>query len=68
MSDVKVIDGQGGTVTKYTSATKTVTYNNTYGNVPTLESGSWYTASSGGTAVTGSTNVTTAADHTIYAH
>ena len=61
-------DGQYSSSTQYTSATKTVTYNNTYGNVPTLASGSWYTASSGGSAVTGSTTVTTAGNHTIYAH
>lgn len=64
----KYRDGQASTATKYTRATKTVKYGEPYVSLPTLENGSWYTASSGGSAVTGSTTVTTAGNHTIYAH
>ena len=56
-----------------TEATKTVTYDSTYGTLPTpTRTGytfdGWYTASTGGTEVTSAMAVTTASDHTIYAH
>jgi len=52
----------------------TVTYGGVYGNLPTPTrkgytcAGCWYTAASGGTQVTPSTEVTTAGNHTLYAH
>lgn len=63
-------DANEGTVTP---ASKTVTYDATYGELPTpTRTGyaftGWYTAKSGGTAVTSSTTVSTASNHTIYAH
>ena len=54
--------------------TKTVTYNSTYGTLgatPTRYGytfAGWYTAETGGTQVTSSTKVTTAGNHTLYAH
>ena len=55
------------------TATKTVTYDSTYGTLPTptrvgYTFAGWYTAASGGTQVTSSTKVTTASNHSIYAH
>ena len=52
--------------------TKTVTYGSTYGTLPTRNNtgytfAGWYTATSGGTKITASTKVTTAANHTLYA-
>ncbi len=52
---------------------QTVTYNSTYGTLPTptrtgYNFDGWYTAAGGGTKVTASTKVTTAANHTLYAH
>lgn len=54
------------------TTSKTVTYGNTYGTLPTpTKSGynfnGWYTASSGGSKVTSSTSVTATSDHTLYA-
>lgn len=54
------------------TTSKTVTYGNTYGTLPTpTKSGynfnGWYTASSGGSKVTSSTSVTATRDHTLYA-
>ena len=54
-------------------ATKTVTYDLTYGTLPApTKTGynfdGWFTAANGGSLVTSSTKVTTAGDHTIYAH
>ncbi len=54
-------------------ASKKVTFDGTYGSLATpTKTGytfaGWYTAKSGGTQVTSSTKVTTASDHTIYAH
>ncbi len=60
----------GGSVSP---TSKTVTYGSTYGELPTpTRTGytftGWYTAASGGSQVTSSTTVTTASDHTLYAH
>lgn len=57
-----------------TNPTSTVTYNGTYTLPATPEYNSkhifdgWYTAPTGGTRITASTRVTTASDHTLYAH
>lgn len=61
--------GNGGNLT---TSSKTVTYDNTYGTLPTpTRTGytfkGWYTATSGGTQITGASQVTTAQDHTLYA-
>ena len=55
------------------STSKSVTYNSTYGTLPTPTASyytfdGWYTAASGGTKITSSTTVTTASNHTLYAH
>ena len=60
----------GGTVSP---TTKTVTYDSTYGSLPTptrtgYNFAGWWTAASGGTQITSSTKVTTASNHSIYAH
>ena len=62
-------NAQGGTVSP---TSKTVTYESTYGDLPTpTKTGNtfkgWYTASSGGTKITSSTTVTITADQTLYA-
>ncbi len=62
-------DAQGGSSADSIS----VTYDDTYGTLSTpSRSGytfnGWWTAASGGTQVTASTAVSTAADHTLYAH
>ena len=54
-------------------ASKTVTYNGTYGTLATptrtgYTFSGWFTAASGGTQITSDTKVTTASNHTIYAH
>lgn len=59
----------GGTCT---TANKSVTYDSTYGSLPTpTRTGytflGWYTAASGGTQVNTGTKVTTASNHSIYA-
>ena len=51
----------------------TVTYNSTYGNIITptrtgYNFDGWYTDASEGTKITSETKVTTAANHTLYAH
>ena len=53
--------------------TKSVTYNSTYGTLPTptrtgYTFNGWYTAESGGTQVTTSSPVTATSNHTLYAH
>ena len=63
-------NANGGTET---SETRTVTYGNPYGELPTLTREGytfegWFTAENGGTQVTAVTTVTTAADHMLYAH
>ncbi len=63
-------DPNGGSVSP---SSKTVTYGSTYGTLPTptrtgYRFNGWYTAASGGSQVTSSTTVTTASDHTLYAH
>ena len=60
----------GGTVTP---AEQTVTYGSTYGELPTLTRegytfAGWFTKKDGGTQVTKETVVTTADEHTLYAH
>ncbi len=55
------------------NATKTITFNSTYGTLPApTKTGynftGWYTAANGGNLITSSTTVTTAGNHTIYAH
>lgn len=55
------------------TTSKKVTFDGTYGTLATpTKTGytfaGWYTAKSGGTQVTSSTKVTTASNHTIYAH
>ncbi len=54
-------------------ASKSVTYDSTYGALATVSRtgytfAGWYTAASGGTQITSSTKVTTAGNHTLYAH
>ena len=60
----------GGSVSQ---TSKTVTYDSTYGTLPTptrtgYTFAGWFTAASGGTQITASTTVTTPNDHTLYAH
>ncbi len=55
------------------TATKDVTYDSTYGDLPTptrtgYKFAGWYTAASGGTKVTSSTKVSITANQTLYAH
>lgn len=62
-------NGNGGS----NANNKTVTYDATYGDLPSsTRSGytfvGWYTAATGGSRVTASTKVQTANDHTLYAH
>ena len=52
---------------------KTVTYNSQYGALPTptrtgYTFAGWYTAANGGNQVTSDTTVSTASNHTLYAH
>jgi uncharacterized repeat protein (TIGR02543 family) len=52
---------------------KTVTYDSTYGSLASISRAGyrfdgWYTAASGGSAVSTSTTVKTASNHTLYAH
>ena len=63
-------NANGGTVSP---TSKTVTYGSKYGDLPTptrtgYTFNGWYTAASGGSKVTSSTTVTTASNHTLYAH
>ena len=60
----------GGTVS---TASKVVTIGSTYGTLPTptrtgYDFDGWYTQKTGGTKVDENTTVTTAANHTLYAH
>jgi len=64
-------DAQGGSAPN--PGSMTVTYGSAYGTLATTSRsgytfGGWYTAASGGAQVTASTIVTTAVDHTLYAH
>ena len=67
-------DANGGTVeTKPETVTYGSTYGSTYGELPTptldgYTFAGWFTQSDGGTQVTKDTVVTTAKDHTLYAH
>ncbi|MBR5093908.1 MAG: InlB B-repeat-containing protein [Oscillospiraceae bacterium] len=63
-------DANGGSVG---TASKTVTYDAPYGELPTPERAhyrfvGWYTKSSGGSEIASDTAVQTAGDHTLYAH
>ncbi|MCL1857595.1 MAG: InlB B-repeat-containing protein, partial [Kiritimatiellaeota bacterium] len=63
-------NAQGGTVSP---ASKAVTFNGTYGTLPTpTREGyaflGWHTAASGGTRVTASTQVTQASNHALWAY
>ena len=63
-------NGNEGSVS---TSSKSVTYGSPYGLLPTptrsgYSFGGWFTAASGGTQVTDSSNVTTASNHTLYAH
>ena len=63
-------DANGGTVD---STNKDVTYDSTYGDLPTTTAptgytfAGWFTAETGGTKVASTTKVTTASNHTLYA-
>ena len=64
------IDANGGTTT---TGSKTVTYDSTYGTLPTptysgYEFLGWFTATSGGTKVASSTKVSITGNQTLYAH
>ena len=63
-------NGNGGTPSK---TSQSVTYNSTYGTLPTATKDyynflGWYTAASGGTLVTSSTKFTSTSNVTLYAH
>ena len=64
------LDANGGSVS---TTSKTVTYDSTYGDLPTptrtgYTFNGWYTASTGGTKIESTTQVKTASNHTLYAH
>ena len=64
------LDPNGGSVS---TTSKTVTYDSTYGELPTptrtgYTFNGWYTASSGGTKIESTTQIKTANNHTLYAH
>ena len=64
------LDANGGSVS---TTSKTVTYDSTYGDLPTptrtgYTFNGWYTANSGGTKIESTTQVKTASNHTLYAH
>ncbi|MBO5076448.1 MAG: InlB B-repeat-containing protein [Clostridia bacterium] len=64
------LNSAGGSISQ---SSKEVTFDSTYGTLPPptrtgYTFGGWYTSSSGGSKVTSSTKVTTASDHTLYAH
>ena len=63
-------NANGGTTT---TASKSVTYNSTYGTLPTPTRAGykflgWYTTASGGTQITSSTKVSITSAQTLYAH
>lgn len=63
-------NANGGSVS---TENKTVTYNSTYGSLPTptrtgYSFNGWYTAASGGSEVNANTKVTITTNHTLYAH
>ena len=63
-------DANGGSVSP---SSKSITYGSTYGTLPTPSRTGytflgWYTSRTNGTQVISSTTVTTASNHTIYAH
>ncbi len=64
------LDVKGGDA--LSESTKTVTYDGTYGELPTptrtgYDFAGWFLTETGGTAVTAETKVTTAENHTLYA-
>ena len=67
---IVTFNANGGTVI---TSSKVVTYNETYGDLPTpirtnyIFDG-WYTAQTGGERVDSTTKVTTSSSHTLYAH
>lgn len=63
-------NGNGGNPSQ---SSKTVTYDSTYGTLPSATRtgytfDGWYTSASGGSKVTSSTKVTNPKNHTLYAH
>lgn len=63
-------DANGGTCS---TENKSVTFDSTYGTLPTpgrtgYTFAGWYTAATGGSKVTSGTKMTTAGDHNLYAH
>lgn len=63
----------GGNELAQDEQTKTVTYDQTYGTLPTAEKNGyaftgWYTAAENGTHITEASQVTMTKDHTLYAH
>ena len=69
-SYILTLDQNGGSVN---TTSKTVTYDSTYGNLPTptrtgYTFNGWYTASGGGTKIESTTQVKTASNHTLYAN
>lgn len=63
-------DGNGGTVS---TSSKSVTYDSAYGSLATATRtgysfDGWFTAASGGTKINSSMTVSTASNHTLYAH
>lgn len=66
-------DENGGTALAEEDKTKTVTYGETYGALPTPEREAykfkgWYTEAEGGTRIVARSQVEQEADHTLYAH
>lgn len=64
---------RGNTLTAYTAPSKQVTYGQTYGTLPTPTKAGytfqgWFTAATDGTQIKATTTVTTASNHTLYAH
>ncbi len=67
------LNDDGDALTSVASKTVTVTYDSTYGTLPTptrpgYKFVGWFTTAEGGTQVTDETTVTATANHTLYAH
>ena len=67
------VNGDAVSAGSVNTTSKPVTYDGTYGDLPTptrrwYTFAGWYTEASGGTQVTSSTTVKTASNHTLYAH
>ncbi len=70
LPETVTFNANGGSVN---TGSKSVTYGSAYGDLPTpSRSGysfdGWYTASSGGSQISSATTVSTAGNHTLYAH